>query len=231
MNLLARRPKRKPGPAPTELETLEAKAYPVIMAPWHGHLTPVQVRLLSDSVTLACGDFGLIKSFEATLTVEGIPTLEQMNAYAERHHEILKLTMVNPTYDEAMKAAGAHIDSKDIERQLAEIKNIWKDMPPGRDRAELEKEFNTIELTSKFILPADFTAFIVHYVLSVDKNDIDDMTEEMMLNCAILATRGGDNPSDHFPGRITPRVRKEFDNRAWILFDAEQKDKAPRKRR
>lgn len=217
--------KPRPPIVRTEAQRLIDETYPVLIAPWNQTQTAIQVRILGESAKLACGDFGLIQTFESKLMAKREPTVEEMNAFAEYHHEICQKTMVNPTFDEMMKIAGAHIDMKDIDRQLKEIKDIWKDMDPGPDRVALKKEYDALELTSKFILPANFTAFVVHYALQVDKNDLDDMTEEVMLHCAILATRGGDNPHDHFHGRITPRVQVEFDNRAWILLDAERKKK------
>lgn len=231
------KPKRVPVEQ-TEAERLYDISYPILMAPWFAgfpmdpkKLTPIRVRRLGDSAVLTVGDFGLIKSFAGHLGGEVPPTLEEMNAYAERQDEICKLTMVNPTYDEMLKIAGAHVDSAGIQKQLDELRALFKQLPKGPEKKKLKDEYDALELTSKFLLPPDFMAFVTHYALSVDKNDIDDMTEEMLLNCAVLATRGGDNPSDHFPGRITPRVRKEFDNKAWGLLDAEQKARAQNKKK
>lgn len=223
------KPKRKPVEQ-TEAERLYDISYPILMAPWHGRLTPIRVRRLGDSIQLACGNFGLIKSFTDHLTGNQPPTIAEMNAYATRQDEICKLTMVNPTYDEMLAIAGAHVDSASVTKQLEEIEALLRQLPKGAERKALKDEYEALELTSKFLLPPDFMAFVVHYALSVDKNDIDDMTEEMMLNCAILATRGNDNPHDHFPGRITPRVTQEFDNRAWVLFEEERKAQKGKKK-
>lgn len=223
--------KRKHEPTEEELKAIEAKrlydiTYPILMAPWHGTLTPIRVRLLGDSTTLACGDFGLIKSFGENLSSEFGPTLEEMNAYAERHHEICKLTMVNPTFDEMFAIAGAHIDSKEIDKRLKDIEDVWKEMPPGPDRVKLKNEFDLLELSSKFILPPDFTAFIVNYALQIDKTDINDVTEDVLMNAAIMTNRCGGAPHTHFPGVLTPRMVKEFDNAALVLFDKKTKKKA-----
>lgn len=217
--------KRKPIEQ-TEAQRLEAISYPIILAPWHGHQTAIQVRRLGDSQRLASGDFGLIKGFTDHLASGQPPTIGEMNAYATRHDEICRLTMVKPTYDEMIAIAGAHVDRAGIERQLEEIKALFKELPKGPEKKALKDEYEALELTSKFLLPSDFMAFVVHYALAVDQNDIDDMTEEMLLNCAILADRGKDNPHEHFPGRITPRVKLEFDNRAWVALEAARKKKA-----
>lgn len=222
--------KRKPVEQ-TEAEKLYDMSYPVLMAPWHGHLTPIQVRHLSATQALACGDFSMIELFGDALSEGREPTLEQMNAYAERQHMLCKLAMVKPTFDEAMKIAGAHIDSAQITKQLKEIKEIWKDCPVGPERAALKREYDALELVCKFILPPDFMAFVTNYCLQIDKSDIKSVTEELLLNAAVLASRGHDNPSDHVGGVFTDLMRREIDNRAWVLLDAEQKRNSPRKSR
>lgn len=220
------KPKRQPQ---TEAERLYDISFPVLIAPWHAGIpvdpaktTAIRVARLNDAAILASGDFGLIRAFENHLIGNQPPSIHEMNAYATRQDEICRLTMVNPTYDEMLAIAGSHINRAGIKKQLDEIEALFNKVPNGPKKASLKNEYEALELTSKFLLPADFMAFIVHYATGQDQNDIDAMTEEMLMNCAVLATRGGDNPSDHFPGRITPRVRKEFDNRAWILFDESQ---------
>lgn len=220
--------KRKPT-VQTEAERLYDISFPILIAPWHGHNTAIRVRRMGHSETLACGDFGLIQSFADHLGHDGPPTLEEMSAYATRQDEICQKCLVNPTYDELMAIAGAHVDRAAIDKQLEELQALFDQLPKGPEKKKLADEYHALELTSKFLLPPDFMAFVCHYATGQDQNDIDDMTEEMLMNCAVLATRGGDNPHDHFPGRITPRVVKEFDNRAWVLFDADQKEKKGKK--
>ncbi len=208
-----------------EKKRLYEASYPLLVAPWHNTQTMIRVRYLSDSVTLACGDFGLIKAFGESLDNGQPPTIEQMNAYATRHDEICKLCLAEPTYDELMEIVGAHVNKKEIERQLAEIRVQFGRLPRGPEKAQLKKEYEALELTSKFLLPANFMAYVVNYALQIDKSDINNVTEDMLLNCAVLASRCHDKPSDHFPGFLTPRMIKEFDNRALVLFDEDQKKK------
>lgn len=234
MNMLFK-PKRKPA-MQTEAERLYDISYPILIAPWHAGFpvdpsktTAIRVRRLGDSAVLASGDFGLIKSFSNKLSSNTPPTVQEMNAYATRLDEICSLCLVNPTYNELMDIAGAHVDRDAIKKQLEEIKALYSRLPKGLERAQAKKEYEALELTSKFLLPPDFMAFVVHYATGQDQNDIDDMTEKMLMNCAVLATKGHDNPHDHFPGRITPRVVREFDNRAWVLFDEDQRERAKKK--
>ena len=220
--------KRKPI-AQTEEEKLYDVSYPILLAPWHGHLTPIRVRRLSLTQALSCGDFSMIELFEDKIAKNERPTIEMMNAYAERHQKLCKLAMVKPTYDEAMKIAGAHVDSVDVDRQLREIKALFNELElkkgdPKQIR-ELADQYNTLELACKFLLPPDFSAFVVNYCLQIDTSDIKSVTEEMLLNAAILASRGHDNPSDHLSGVFTDLMKREIDNRAWVLFDAEKADR------
>ena len=235
--------KRKPVPQ-TEEEKLYDVSYPILLAPWHGHLTPIRVRRLSLTQALSCGDFSMIELFEDKIAKNERPTIEMMNAYAERHQKLCKLAMVKPTYDEAMKIAGAHVDSAGIDRELAEIKSIIqaidvkiladkelaKNRELAKERRELAEKFNALELAYKFLLPPDFSAFVVNYCLQIDTSDIKSVTEEMLLNAAILASRGHDNPSDHLSGVFTDLMKREIDNRAWVLFDAEKDDRKRKKK-
>lgn len=219
--------KRKPTVQTEEMKLYEA-TYPLIIAPWHGIQTPVILRKLTATQALSCGDFGMIELWEDKIRNKGVPTIEEMAAYAERHDKICKLAMVQPSYDEAMKIAGAHIDSKDIARQLAEIETLFKKLEsmPDKDHPLLRKlreQYAAIELQSKFILPADFTAYVVNYTLGISESDIKSVTEEMLMNAAVLATRGHDNPSDHLTGIFTDLMTREIDNRAWIIFDEKTK--------
>lgn len=219
--------KRKPI-IQTEEQRLYEAAYPMIIAPWHGIQTPIRLRKLTATQALSCGDFGMIELFADKIRNNGIPSTEEVAAYAERHDKLCKLAMVKPTYDEAMKIAGAHVDSKDIARQLTEIEALFSRLEamPDKDHALLKKlrdQYAAIELQSKFILPADFTAYVVNYTLGIAESDIKAVTEDMLYNVAVLATRGHDNPSDHLTGIFTDLMTLEIDNRAWVIFDEKQK--------
>ena len=229
-NILHRMPEityRKPIQQ-TENDRLYEASYPLIVAPWHGIQTPVRLRKLTATQALSCGDFGMIELLADKIANNRSPSIEELSAYAERHDKLCKLAMVKPTYDEAMKIAGAHIDSKDISRQLAEIESMFAKIESMQDKdtsllKNLRDQYSAIELQSKFILPADFTAHIVNYTLGISESDIKAVTEEMLMNAAVLATRGNDNPSDHLRGVFTDLMTREIDNRAWILFDEKTK--------
>lgn len=212
----------------TDEQWLYDATYPIMMAPWHGVMTPVRLRKLTATQAMSCGDFGMIELWEDKIRNQKVPSVEEMSAYAERHDKLCKLAMVQPTYDDAMKIAGSHIDSRYIEKQLSEIKELFNKIErmPEKDMkllAKLREQYAAIELQSKFILPADFTALIVNYCLGIESSDIKKVTEEMLMNAAILATRGHDNPSDHIGGIFTDLMLREIDNRAWIIFDEKQK--------
>lgn len=221
--------KRKPI-TQTEEERLYDAAYPIIMAPWHGMMTPIRVRKLTAVQALSCGDFGMIELFEDKIRANGTPTMEEMAAYADRHDKLCRLSMVKPTYDEAMKIAGSHVDTRDIDAQLAAIQELFDklDAMPQRDMGQIRKlkeQYAAIELQSKFLLPADFSATIVNYTLGIAESDIKLINEDILYNAAVLAMRGHDNPSDHISGKFTPLMYRELNNRAWIVLDERSKKK------
>lgn len=201
------------------------------MIPWHGQLTPMRLRKLSQVQAQSCGNFSMIELFEDKIRANKKPTVPEMAAYAQFHDKLCKLAMVTPTYDEAMAIAGAHVNSKDIQRQLDEIQALATQMEKSADcdpvlLKELADDFSAVELQSKFLLPADCSSVIVNYSLSISESDIKSITEDMLMNAAVLAQRGHDNPSDHLKGVFTDLMRLEIDNRAWIVFEASRKNKA-----
>jgi hypothetical protein len=173
----------------------------------------------------------LIETFQDKIKHNQSPSVEELNAYAERHHKICKLCLVYPKYDDILAVAGTHVNDKDIDDQLTRIKRLWQELPSGKEKADLKREYDGLELASKLLLPAEFTAPIVAYITGATRTEIKGVTEDTLYQLAVLASRGGDNPSDHisgqferFPGDVF--VKEDINNRAWIIFDERTKKTA-----
>lgn len=213
----------------TEESRLYDIAYPIIMVPWHGEMTPCRVRKLTQAQARSCGPFGMIELPEDRIRMQNV-SVEDLAAYAKKQDAICKLAMVKPTYDEALKIVGAHVDSASIDRQLADIQELFTKLEKMADTdrktlVDLRNQYAAVEVQSKFILPADFMAHIVNYSNEISASDIKLVTEEMLIDAAFLATRGNKRPSDILTGVFTDLMRAEIDTRAWILLDEHQKKK------
>jgi len=204
----------------TALDDIADAAFPIVTVPFHGTTVPVKLRELTQVQIRACGDFSLIKTFEDKVrAMSGKPTMSEINAYSERYHRIAEAALVAPSYDQIMglfdrdqKVAAARKECDRLDALLAQA-------PKGPKRAALEEEIQSLRIWSDLILPEDFLSAVMSYALGLDKSDIDEVTDDVLLDAAILADRGKDNPSDHLDGRFTPFMRDDINRRAWIAYN------------
>ena len=72
-------------------------------------------------------------------------------------------------------------------------------------------------------LPKDFLSTITCYALGIEKSDIKEVTTNALMNAAVMAKMGNDNPSDHLKGLFTDYMKDDINKRAWILFQEKNK--------
>lgn len=214
------------------LDTIESAQYPLIIVPFYGSPVAVRVRELTEVQIKACGKFSLIETFKDKVRQKQMQDEDNMQAmleYCEKHHEICKSALVKPTFEEIIEKI---TDQSVIEKRekLKSLEEKLKEVPIGKDRTALEKEIDMLMAWTDFLLPSDFTAAIVSYVLHIDRSGIKDLTEELLLEAAVLAELGHDNPADHLHGEWTDFLRDDINYRAWLLR-AEQKEEQRRERK
>lgn len=197
---------------------LEQIIYPVIMAPFFGAVVPVMIRELTQAQILSCGDFSLIETFQDKIAAQTKNvTMKEIIEYSERQHAIVREALVSPTYEQILKAFDCDAKIKETKEKLEALKSRVEETPRGPKRAELEEEIASMRIWCEYVLPDDFLAFVVGYTLGIDKSDIKKVSEEMLLNAAILAERGKDNPADHLDGRFTSFMKDDINRRAWAI--------------
>jgi hypothetical protein len=119
--------------------------------------------------------------------------------------------------------AGAYVNHESISRELENIKMLWKSLPICQEKSRLKKQYDGIEMASKFLLPPKFTAPLIAWITGESRTDIDNVTYELLIKAATLATLGNDNPHDHI-GRNFERfpvdmlLKTDIDNRAWYYL-------------
>ena len=220
---------------PVSLAKLESIRFPVIMAPFYGVMIPVMVRELNQAQIQACGNFSLITTFAdkvADLSRKKKP--EDINESMSFMHKIVAQSLVRPTYQEIMDIYDKDGLVNKARETLKELKEKLMQSKPGPQRTALNKEIEEVKIWTEYLLPEDFTGTIVSFALGVDKSDIQKVSEEMLLEAAILAEKGHDNPSDHLDG-MWPDIQKGFyqadiNKRAWFILD-EWKKKNNKKRK
>lgn len=198
----------------------------MIAAPFNGAVVMVRLRELSQVQVAAIGDISLIETFYDKVRARTQkPSTQEMSAYAERMHQICREAMAIPTYDEMMKIVGSHIDDSATERELREIKALWQSAPRGtQESKDLKRKYEAIEIARRFILPADFTAFVVDYSLGISKTDIKKVTEKILIDAYYQAKRAGKAPSDFISGKFErwpgdTLHTNDINSRAYYLGD------------
>lgn len=201
----------------------------ILIAPFHGTMVPVMVQELTQAQTLACGNFSLIETFQDRIAIKRMTSgggdLLKIIEYVQLQHELVRRSLVKPTYDEIIvMVSNASVD--DAKRSVLELKEKLKSTPRGVERDALNLELDKLLVWTDYILPSDFLGVITAYALGVDKSDIKEVSRSMLLEAALLARRGNDNPADHIRGAFTDFMRDDINRRAWIIYEEEKKKKA-----
>ena len=216
---------KKQASQPTALDIIETAQYPIIFAPFHGSQTPIKLRELTHAQILSCGSFSLIETFQDKIRREQLkkkPTMREIYEYAELQHNIARASLVAPTYEEIFEVIGCDPKIDEKKNELKELRELLRKAPNGPERIKLEEEVATIEAFTNLLLPDDFLNFIFCYTLGIEKSDIKLLTEKMLLEAAIMAEKGHDNPADHIEGQFTSFMRDDINKRAWILLQDER---------
>jgi hypothetical protein len=133
---------RRPPPIVhlSDIEKMGYGMYRPVATSWpNSGQTIVILRELTETQIYAIGDISMIKTFWDKMSSQREQSVEEMSAYAERHDQLLRLSMANPTYDEVIKMAGIYIDRASIDAELRVIKDEWKKLPSGQEKAKLKK--------------------------------------------------------------------------------------------
>jgi len=211
---------------PSTLEILEEIKFPLIAAPFFGRRVIVKVQELTHAQILSIGAFSLIETFTDKVMRQEMGrrgSFSEVLEYAEKNHAICKETLVEPTYDEIFEAVGATPGLDEKKEELDRLSKMLEEAPVGRERRALEEQIDRLRVWIDLILPEDFVSWVVSYGLGINRSDIKKVTEEMLIQAAVLAEYGNDNPHDHIDGNFTAFNKADIDQRAWVLWSEQQK--------
>lgn len=171
------------------LDIMEAAVNPAVFVTFNGKEIPIIARTLSNIEIQSCGEFSLINlNSDKGKQGENKDPFVIMAEYAEIQHNVLKLAMVNPTYEqvEEMLLKSAGVEGFHQRMEEVKAKFIFEKNPQAKEI--MEKEYAMLEMRSKFFFPADFLIEMFEFATEQDKSDIKKLvSEEILLNAAILA--------------------------------------------
>jgi hypothetical protein len=133
---------------------------------------------------------------------------------------LVKLVLVKPTFDEII---GMIIDENFIISEkikaLEKIKNEIKTAQLNNsERKKLQRKIEKIEFHIGFLLPDDTMSFLTSWALGIEITDIKKLSRDILLDAAIMAANGKDNPSDHITGVFTDFQREDINKHAWYIY-------------
>lgn len=213
------------------IDKIKEIQYPMLYVPFHGEQVEVIVRELTQAQIIACGGdkFSLISTIDDKIRAKKKVTMKDRMEYAAMQAKIAKKSLIKPTYDEIFDICKVDVDIDKIKHQMEYLDSQMALIPDCPKRQRLEEKFNSLRVWFDLILPEDFLAAITCYALGIDKSDIKEVTIEALINAAVLAKQGNDNPSDHLDGTFTAFMKDDINNRAWAYYyDMKKKNRKSR---
>ncbi len=187
----------------------------VIVVPWNGYPIPITIVMLDSVALSSCGDFNLVSTI--INDTENEPTQEELIITKNIHENMLKLTLVRPTFKELEE----HIIGKDFYKQkqeeITEIKNLIAQVDNEVEKEKFDIKLTRLELAIAFLMPEDFTAFIVTVLLQKDATDLNKLTRDTLLKAGFLAEKYNVRPSEYLEGIFTDKQRMDIDITALTL--------------
>lgn len=212
---------------PTDPARFAELEYPLIQAPFFGEAVLVKVRILTQAQILSVGDFSMIETFADKIEMKRRQKKLKMSdvvAYAELQHSLCRASLVAPTYEQIFEVCSIDGSVETKRKELDEILSTLATTPTSKDRSQLEQRAMELKVWVDLILPTDFLSTVVGYALDMHRSDIKQVTEEMLIQAAVLAELGHDNPADHIEGRFTAFNRDDINTRAWRLWHERKKE-------
>ncbi len=192
--------------------------FPLTMIPFNGVMVSVVLRELNQIQLESCGVFSLIEIEGDRLNAKKKPTLADMVRYSKTMSAIARASLVKPTYDEIMTIFDDDDTLKGFDEKLKSLRELLHKTPGGKERKHLEEQISFTEIWCNQILPVDFLSAITTYATGIDKSNIKLVTEQILLDCAILSKQCNNAPADHIDGIFTPFMKKDINRRALHIL-------------
>lgn len=184
----------------------------LISVRFHGVPVFVKVRSLSDLEIRAIGSFSMIGSGSIS------SDWRKIVATAEIQNELVKASLVSPTYREIFSIVGIPDFNSEKRKKYEEIEKELITCPRGPLRKELETKCALLKVMFEAILPNDFCTDIVEYALGKNRSNIDKVTKDILLDCYFSYKQFGGRPSTYCNDEtLTPFNLRDIDNNAMSV--------------
>lgn len=210
----------KPISPPQGYNTLEAirgGMYHWVYAPCN-NLDGIWIQLRTSNQTQldACGATSLI---EKVGKIEE-STQDELLDIRNTMESICKITMNNPTFDEFVQmVTDSDMVHSHKRLEIERLKAIDCTGMSATEKNVIDEKLIEHEMHLAFLLPENTFDFIVRWALGADVSDIKKVSHNKLLEAAILATNGHNDPHDHMSGCFTDRDKSDLDKSAWCIYN------------
>lgn len=193
-----------------------------VPAPFHASILWSKLRCLNAAQLLSLSDMTSIDVREEKDKNKKL-TKDDMIDIWNKQEAIVKASLIAPTFEEIINIIYPDLEErkKEVERSKEDLYKIKK---KDKKYRETEQRILAQELFLAFPLPTNFMAFISAWAQGVDITDIKRLSRKMLLEAAILAANGKDNPHDHIKGIFTDKHEIDIDKAAWHIYNEFQED-------
>jgi hypothetical protein len=215
----------KPASPPQGYNTLEVirgGMYHWVYAPVNNTHAWIQLRTSNATQLEACGAVTLIENLHNSKSANH----EEMISIRNGMESICKITMNNPTFDEFVEmTTDSDIVHSKMRLELERIKSIDCTGMSATEKDYIDMKVNDLELHLAFLLPENTFDFVVKWALGAGVSDIKKVSEEKLLEAAILATNGHNDPTDHLDGCFSDRDKSDLNKESWFIYNDYQQKK------
>ena len=192
-------------------ELIDPNTEIVIIAPWNGKPIPVTIRML-DSVSLnSCGEFNTVSSIIEEDDSSRTQDTENVIRAKNIHENMLKLALVHPTFNEIQEKMEMKDFFVQAEKEVEDIKELISKLTSEVDRNKHQLVLNRLELSISFLIPEDFTAYIVTILLQKEATELNKLTRNTLLQAGFLGEKYNTRPSSYLEGVFTEKQRVDID--------------------
>jgi hypothetical protein len=219
-------PLRTPPAGYNTLEVIRGALFHWIPVPFNGVPVWMELRTLNASQLDACGAMTLIDLAKG----DSVADKKQIIDIRNKQESVIRAVCNRPTFDDIINAiTGFDFVAREQKAKIDELKKLDLSGLSSIEKEDIAASIFNLELALAFIIPEDTMGFLTSWSLGVDVSDIKKLTREQLLDAAILATNGHDNPSDHLSGVFTDRDKEDINKTAWGVYNEYQADKQTEK--
>jgi len=201
------------------IERIRGAMFHMLPVPFNGHPVWCYCRCLNYTQLMACGDISLI-SLKKKDEEEKKPDLEAICDMKNVQEAITIATLIEPSYDEILKVVtGEDFVISRKKKELEELQKLLDQTTDSKEKRELTEEIRKYEIFLGFLLPDDTMGFLTAWATGRDVTDIEKLSRHMLLDAALLAKNGSNDPSDHIVGVFTDFQREDINKCAWIVYN------------